>query len=190
MPTSHQQTLEHERKINCALVVIGGFTLKTQQFTQMMIGELKRYSECQIKKCTLLSTNPNKTARRFNRVRRHYTLKWPRSINPWLQSHLFYNISERWSLKKQSKILEKTQHDTHCVSGQHLRRSAPHHQNVWGRFHLREDVFIWTPAQLCIGMPGSHQQTLEHERKINCALVVIGGFTIKTQQFTRMISDN
>ena len=55
MARSHQQTFEHERKINCALVVIGGFTIKTQQFTQMMIGELKRYSECQIKKCTLLS---------------------------------------------------------------------------------------------------------------------------------------
>ena len=59
--SSHQQTLEHERNINCALVVIGGFTIKTQQFTQMMIGvmigELKRYFECQIKKCTLLSSN-------------------------------------------------------------------------------------------------------------------------------------
>ena len=47
------------------------------------------------------------------------------------------------SLKRQSKLLEKTQNDTHsCVSWQQLRRTASHHQDVRGRLLLREDVFI------------------------------------------------
>jgi hypothetical protein len=37
--------------------LLSGGEFNRQQFTQMMIGELKRYSERQIKKCTLLSSN-------------------------------------------------------------------------------------------------------------------------------------